>query len=147
MASILLLGESCPYRNALFLGTNSQGKMIAQACELTLEELNQMLNCEYLIKAFIPSWKRKHRRYVEDLIKQWKAKEQLFEEHYEVLLVLGKRLASIVLGHDVEFFQVFPHHGLKIASVPNPLAEYWWKDDEHIRAMHDFMRQILKKYA
>lgn len=147
MASILLLGESCPYRNASYLGTNSQGKAIANACALSIEEFNQMIDCEYLIKSYVPSFKRKHERYRVDLIQQWRKKQRRINEDYEVLLLLGKRLVNIVLHHDLDFFQIMPYHALKVVSIPNPLCEYWWNNDEHVKALSDFMNQILKKYA
>lgn len=147
MAGIVLVGECYPYRN-IDKGNpfnNSQGRLLATCVGLTLDQLQLLVDCHYVVSKYYPSHMRNTNAFEWLLGKQWQRLEEEYRERYSTIILIGKRLARVVLGADSDFFTFHQHHCFQVATIPNPLAELWWNKELHLKATEQFLTKLLKE--
>lgn len=143
MAAILLLGESCPYRNKIKSRAfdNSQGELIASACGLTREQLLQVVDTHYLLNRFFPSEQHDTLDYQSKLKKAWYARSATIINSYDFVLCVGKRLGHEIVG--LPFNTFFDIQLNKYAIIPNPLAWHWWNDSLNVKQVGFFLTGLF----
>jgi len=131
------------------------GRRLAAACGISITSLQLICQCRYVIPTFIPSW-RKHKRYELDLfthslpiIFTSKGKETVAQ--YDIVLFVGKRLPALFDYKDVDFFEVhfafWQSASFCFATIPNPLAEFWWKEPDNVKQVQPFMAKMLQRHG
>jgi uracil-DNA glycosylase len=62
----------------------------------------------------------------------------------QVVLLLGKRVASAFRLTSVAYFETFALNHARVTVVPHPSgANRWWNDPENEKRMHDFMQRLM----
>ena len=152
---ILLLAECWPYRNVKAGSFDtSQGRLLAETCHLSIEELQQVCTCKYVIDRYVPSW-RKTKQYENEIRGTLINNDNSYILHHALTICLGKRLLSILSKHGADFFTRYYYYIdgklvkplRSVACIPNPLAEYWWKEDDNIEQVTDFMKHMFTMYG
>ncbi len=70
---------------------------------------------------------------------------------YDMVIFLGKRLPALYDHKDINFFEI--HFGqwqsafFTFATIPNPLAEYWWKEPDNVKQVQPFMAKMLQRHG
>lgn len=149
MADLLLLGECFPFRNVVHKEPfdNSQGYSLAESIGCTYNELRYCMDVDYLINDYHPSNYRKTVGFELLLANYWQDIEQQYIFKYSHILIVGKRLFQIIHSQSADFFVTYNHHGMHLTCVPNPLARFWWDNEEHQHQVRHFFKQILKAYT
>jgi hypothetical protein len=146
MMATLLLGECFPFRNVdkenVF--NNSQGRLLASSIGLHLNELQSIVDCDYLMHKYYSSKQRKSDWYFQALSDSWKMAEKEYRHKYDVIIAIGKRISFCILRDQLEFFSLVTHHSFTIGVVPNPLAELWWNKQQYVEETKHFFNYILK---
>lgn len=161
--SILLLAECWPYRNTAGSWDTSQTRVLAQTCGLSVQHFVSLCKFQYVIDSYIPSYKR-NTHYEVLLYSKMIGVIDLILEH-DITLIIGKRLMTIMSSCDIEFCKEYftyniefcrgyfryvmdnYHREMTIACIPNPLAEFWWKDETNVAEVKKFMQNIFKVYG
>jgi hypothetical protein len=142
---IMLLGECWPYRAIGSSWDNSQGRLFAKACGLTVEQLQTLCHCRYVLNSYVMSAK-KDARYERRLEEHLQA-TMICHAEYSIHLLLGLRMSKLLGFKDVDFFEPHFWNGQRFACVPNPLAEYWWKEQTNVSKVGKFMAKVFAKYT
>ena len=151
--SILLLAECWPYRNVK-AGSfdNSQGRLLAHSCGISISQLEQLCTCRFVLDRYIPSFKRQRKRYNLELLTAISLIWDDVISHHDLTIFIGKRLIQIVSSHDVGFFVRCYSHWLDnpnapiitCCCIPNPMASFWWKEETNIAKVKEFMTLMFK---
>lgn len=145
--AILLLGECLPYRNSVVDSfDNSQGRMIASSCGLSVHQLMQLCDCMYLIPKYVPSYRKKKQSYEDALELRFARLWQTSDKNYHVIICIGKRLMNVLFSNK-DFFinEQFAH--MQVACIPSPAAEYWWKESVNVVKVGAFLNEVFTNYA
>lgn len=151
--SILLLAECWPYRNSPKSFDTSQGRLLAGACGLTIQQLQTLCNCQYVINTYVPSCRR-NKDYESKL--RYKIEHEISSiimEH-DLAILIGKRLMHIMSPHHVDFFKEYFTYSLDndkvemtVACIPNPMADFWWKEITSCEKVKVFMSRAFEVYG
>lgn len=150
---ILLLSECLPYRNAARDSfDNSQGRLLATMANLTVEQLQQVADCRYVLPRFVGQW-GKHSRYFKDLEAKLKSLLLQYKDEHKkrltnhVVFLVGKRMPNLLGFKQIEFWEIHFWQGMMFYTLPNPLAEYWWKEDSNIRQAKLMMGHLFARWT
>lgn len=150
---ILLLSECLPYRNAASDSfDNSQGRLLATMAGLTVNQLETLAECRYVLPRFVGQW-GKHARYLkelEDKLKKimtaYKDTHKKYLTNHAVFLV-GKRMPLLLGFKSIEFWQIHFWEGIMFHAIPNPLAEYYWKEESNMKQAKLMMGQLVRRWS
>lgn len=102
----------------------------------------------------MPSFKR-HNSYEVDL--RYAMNHGVIEnmKQYDITLIIGKRLMQVMSEHHVDFFTEYFTYCLNepqqiemiVACIPNPMAEFWWKESTNLSKVFKFMQHVFKVYG
>lgn len=150
---ILLLSECLPYRNtARDSFDNSQGRLLANMAGLTVQQLQQVADCRYVLPRFVGSW-QKNSRFIKELETKLKELLTTYKEQHKkrltdhVIFFVGKRMPSLLGFRDIEFWQIHFHDGMMFHAIPNPLAEYYWKEDSNVKQAKLMMGHLISRWV
>ena len=148
--TILLIGECLPYRNCDASFDNSQGRLLASACGISVNQLQQLCTCRYVLSRHVPSHLRNDKYRKELMIAIGIDIEPMMLE-YDITIFIGKRLMGVMYRQKIDFFTEYWTRFLQqesmIACIPNPLAEHWWKEDSNVAKVSAFMQTMFREYC
>jgi len=152
--SILLLAECWPYRNTAGSVNTSQTRLLAQCCGLSVEHLLSLCRFQYVLDSYVPSFKRQN-SYEADL--RYVMNHGVIDNimRHDITIIIGKRLMHVMSEHHVDFFKEYFTYCLDkpqqiemtVACIPNPMAEFWWKESTNLVKVFDFMHHVFKVYG
>ena len=145
MMGVLLLGECWPYRAIGNSWHNSQGRLLAKASGVTVEQLETLCECRFVIRKYVASC-QKTNRY--ERILQERLRDILNQDSTRRLhLLIGLRMGHLLGFKDCGFFEVHFWQDHKFACIPNPLADYWWKELANLEKVKEFMNYVFWMYC
>ena len=153
--SILLLAECWPYRNVEPNSFDtSQMRLLAQACNVTVKQLQHLCTCRYVIEGYVPSFKRdvSYAKTVFNRVNNVFLRVML---RHDITIMIGKRLMNVLASSDANFFieyytmarNVVESIDLTVACIPNPMAEFYWKDTKNVDKVSKFMKHVFEVYG
>jgi hypothetical protein len=149
--SILLLAECWPYRNIVGSFDNSQTRLLANCCGITVTQLMQLCDCKFVIDRFVPSFKRTEDHEYELYCKLARNVDPIMCG-YDISLFIGKRLMTCMCEMKIKFceeYYTFMKTGTEttVACIPNPLARIWWNETANIAKVKEFMLHVFEQYG
>jgi hypothetical protein len=74
---------------------------------------------------------------------------------HDITILIGKRLMQVMSRSHVEFCKEYftycldkPYQiEMTVACIPNPMAEFWWKESTNLIKVFDFMHHVFKVYG
>jgi hypothetical protein len=111
-----------------------------------LSQLQTVCDCKFAIRKYVASC-HKTKRFEKLLAERLQV---IFaQSQYDLILLIGLRMGKLLDYKSIDFFDV--HFTSKptqmFACVPNPLAEYWWKEQSNIRKFSKFMNAVMLRYG
>lgn len=142
---VLLLGECWPYRGIGGSWHNSQGRLLAKAAGVTVEQLETLCDCRFVISKYIASCNKTNRyeRVLQERLQDILREDQTRQLH----LLIGLRMGHLLGLPDCGLFEIHFWKDHKFACIPNPLAEYWWKEKANVAKVNEFMTYVFWMYG